>query len=237
MKYTIELTENQKKQMDFMLDMANKHMGFNRKLEMIETTNVEDTNEYQIGYKTGYEKGKKCLSDSELERIWETKLAQAKEDGYNRGIRDSQDALYTQENLKEEYERGLEDVDHAIEVIKAMTGKECANWFEDCVGLDAVICGFTIPRIIEIVKAYEEMKKAEEEIIKGDTVCFKSSPNITFIVWDILDEADEGIFVYGFNQNGTYSSVNIKNVKKVNVPNCYSEVSQLLDKLRGEGEQ
>lgn len=39
--------------MDFMLDMANKHMGFNRKLEMVEITNVENTNEYQTGYEVG----------------------------------------------------------------------------------------------------------------------------------------------------------------------------------------
>ena len=82
MEYTIELTENQKKQMDFMLDMANKHMGFNRKLEMIETTNVEDTNEYQIGYKVGKKDGiAYCRHNTEL--IDELKQAE-----YNKGLED-----------------------------------------------------------------------------------------------------------------------------------------------------
>jgi len=55
MKYTIELTDNQKKQMDLLCEIINRHIGFNPKLEPIKTTNIEDTNEYQIGYKVGYE--------------------------------------------------------------------------------------------------------------------------------------------------------------------------------------
>ena len=36
MKYTIELTDNQKKQMDLLCEIAHKHIGFNPKLEPIE---------------------------------------------------------------------------------------------------------------------------------------------------------------------------------------------------------
>ena len=64
MKYTIELTDNQKGQMDLLIEMAHKHVGFNPKLEPIKTTNVEDTNEYKIGYKVGYESGYKVGYES-----------------------------------------------------------------------------------------------------------------------------------------------------------------------------
>lgn len=112
---------------------------FDRKgLNQLEKFDTQALKEYDLGYKTGY--------DLAVENAQETKLAWG----------------------EQEYNRGLEDVDHAIEVVKAMTGEECAEWFEDCVGLDAVICGFTIPRIIEIAKAYEEKKKAEIKV--GDVV-------------------------------------------------------------------
>lgn len=186
------------------------------KLEPVKTTNVENTMEYQIGYRVGYDKGHlkglvTCKMTNPFTEKEVTDIANnARQNGYN---------------------QGLEDVDHAIEVIKAMTGEECAEWFNDCIGLDEVICGFAVSRIIEITKAYEEKKKAEEEITRGDTVCFRGSPQTTFIVWDILDEADEGVFVYGFNQSGTYSSVNIKNVKKVNVPNRFDKITSILKEL------
>lgn len=54
MKYTIELTSKQKNQMDFLMELAHRYIGFNPKFEDIYTTNIEDTKEYQIGYKTGY---------------------------------------------------------------------------------------------------------------------------------------------------------------------------------------
>jgi hypothetical protein len=36
MKYTIELTDNQKKQMDLLCELAHRYVGFNPKLEPIE---------------------------------------------------------------------------------------------------------------------------------------------------------------------------------------------------------
>ena len=68
MKYTIELTENQKKQMDLLCELAHRYIGFNPKLEMIETTNVEDTKEYQIGYKVGFEDGAKAQNEEQYSK-------------------------------------------------------------------------------------------------------------------------------------------------------------------------
>ena len=81
MKYTIELTHKQKAKMDCMMEIVHRYIGFNPKLEPIKTTNVEDTNEYQIGYKTGY--------DLAVANAQETKLDWGKTEyqrGYNEGL-------------------------------------------------------------------------------------------------------------------------------------------------------
>ena len=233
-----------------------------------EVTNVEDTNEYKIGYKTGYVNGQKDLScdkrfsEEHIKKLidkakregyevghaegykhqqeeWENELAKHKQDGYDKGYYEGYDkCLHSsatddyEKGKSDGYNRGLEECGTAIDRLMDFTVAELEKEFGTKVITD-VWLEDSIQDIIAITKAHEEKKK-DEEIIKGDTVCYKNSPNITFIVWDILDEADEGIFLYGFNKDGTYSSVNIKNVKKVNVPNCYSEVPQLLDKLKGE---
>ena len=86
MKYTIELTNKQKAQMDCMIDIVHRYVGFNPRLEPIKTTNVEDTNEYQIGYKVGFEDGKKQA----IEEIPElaNKENEIYNDGYNNAIND-----------------------------------------------------------------------------------------------------------------------------------------------------
>lgn len=83
MKYIIELTNKQKAQMDCIIDIVHRYVGFNPKLEPIKATNVEDTNEYQIGYKVGFEDGKKQA----IEEIPElaNKENEIYNDGYNKG--------------------------------------------------------------------------------------------------------------------------------------------------------
>ena len=51
------------------------------------------------------------------------------------------------------------------------------------ISIDMILQYLPMRVIMARIKAYEEKKQAEEEIIKGDTVCFKNSPKITFIVW------------------------------------------------------
>lgn len=68
MKYTIELTDNQKKQMDLLCALAHQYIGFNPKLEPVRTTNLEDTEEYQIGYKMGLEDGAKAQNEAQYSK-------------------------------------------------------------------------------------------------------------------------------------------------------------------------
>lgn len=197
MKYGIELTENQKKQMDLLCELAHRYIGFNPKLEMVETTNVEDTEEYLIGYKVGFEDG-------------------------------------TKRNLQGYYNKALDDVDHAIDVLKSMTGTECAEWFEDCVGVDEVVCGFTVQRIVEITKAYEEKKKAEEESIKvGDVVKFNekchSYDHVKSREFLVLHIFDNGLVTLLYD-NGDTKTTNLSLLDKTG--KHVDEVEQLLSKLQ-----
>ena len=86
MKYIIELTNKQKAQMDCIIEIVHRYIGFNPKLEPMETTNIEDTNEYEIGYKVGFEDGKKQA----IEEIPElaNKENEIYNDGYNKGLED-----------------------------------------------------------------------------------------------------------------------------------------------------
>ncbi|WP_458457472.1 hypothetical protein [Pseudobutyrivibrio sp.] len=147
MKYTIELTENQKKQMDFMLDMANKHMGFNRKLEMIETTNVEATNEYQIGYKVGLEDGNK-IADKDLKEIQDSTYDVA----YTKGVEDFEN-LFVHEH---DYEQFFEDT----------YGSKDPDY-----NLYDLVAEYGAKKVLDDFKKWqEEKKKREEEIKVGDEV-------------------------------------------------------------------
>lgn len=160
MKYIIELTENQKKQMDFMLDMANKHMGFNRKLEMIETTNVEDTSEYEIGYKTGYDKGyydgyDKCLHSSANDDYEKGKLD---------GLEEFENLFINEYDYEQFFEDtyGTKDPDYNLYDLVAKYGaKKVVNDFN---------------------KWQEEKKKAEEEIKVGDEVKDLATNNIGVVL-------------------------------------------------------
>jgi len=205
MKYTIELTNKQKAQMDCMIDIVHRYVGFNPRLEPIKTTNVEDTNEYQIGYKVGFEDGKKQA----IEEIPE--LANKENEIYNDG-----------------YNKALDDVNHAIDVLVHMTGKECAEWFEGRMGVYKVVCDYSIQRIVEITKAYEEKKKAEDEIRVGDEVI--TSNGYIAIITFICDEYMTAIFHDG--SSGEFINETLKKTGR-----HFGEVEQLLDKLRGEEDE
>lgn len=171
----------------------------------------QDEVQYQKGYEKGYEDGNKCLSDSELERIWENKLDKAKADGYDTGYDNG-------------YNNGLKDVNHAMDVLKDMTGTECAEWFDDCVGVDAVVCGFSVHRIVEIIKAYEKIKKAEEEIKVGDEVKDLATDNIGVVM-------SIGKLIVYITNNGVYTKT-LGSLEKTG--RHFDEVEQMLNKLRGK---
>lgn len=211
MNYTIELTNKQKAQMDCIMEIVHRYVGFNPKLEPIKAVNVEDTDEYQIGYKQG-------ISDSKAQ------IKQAYNNGYNIGSHDA--AKFEQE----EYNKGLEDVNHAMEVLTHMTGTECAEWFEGRMGVYKVVCDYSIQRIVEIIKDYEEKEKAEEikvgEIKVGDEVIgFSGAKAIVTVV----DDCDDDITL--MFEDGSFDTYPCKNFRKTG--RHFDEVEQLFGKLRG----
>ena len=190
-------------------------------------------------YNKGFEDGKKCLSDSELERIWENKLDKAKADGYdagydtgyNNGLKDGN--KIADKDLKEiqdstydvAYNTALKDTDHAMDVLKGMTETECAEWFEDCEEIGDVVCGFTVQRIVEIIKAYEEKKEAEIKV--GDEVI--TWANDKAVATRVEDNCVRVMFKDG---SGFRESHTINELKKTG--RHFDEVEQLLNKLMGE---
>lgn len=183
MKYTIELTNKQKAQMDCIMEIVHRYVGFNPKLEPIKAVNVEDTNEYQIGYKVGYNKGhlegvikgnkdgyNKGVSDSKV------KIEQAYKDGYNKGHEECKDLLYTENDMSEiidattdiEYNRGVEDLAKAIEWYCPLNRSEREKYY----GKDEAILVVAEDEPHELVKAWKayKEKKQAEEIKVGDEV-------------------------------------------------------------------
>lgn len=189
----------------------------------------QDEVQYQKGYNKGFEDGKKCLSDSELERIWENELGKAKLVAYKDGFEHGK--LWAIEENTKNYDNGynnaLEDVNHAIDVLKDMTIAEAEKWFgEDCGGIDDVVCGFTIQRIIDTIKAYEEKKQAEKESIKvGDEVLYGSSK---LLVTKITNAS-----ICTVNADGKVDTWRAT-AELIKTGRHFNEVSQLLDNLKGE---
>ena len=158
----------------------------------------KDSIDYDAVYRKGIEDGNK-IADRDLKEIQDSTFDVA-------------------------YNEALKDVDHAVDVLKSMTGTECAEWFEDCVGVDEVVCGFTVQRIVEITKAYEEKKKSEE-IKVGDVVQQKGAIMIVTRVNNIAKT------ISGINKDGEYFERDMYKWHKTG--RHFDEVSLLLDKLKG----
>lgn len=159
MKYTIELTNKQKKQMDLMCELFHRYVGFNPKLEMIETTNVEDTNEYQIGYKVGFEDGKKQA----IEEIPE--LANKENEIYNDGYNKGYNSAINDYNAMYEW---LHDCFVDFEKFLLEKGFYTDEKFLDgfVVGqlMYDLICDHDIAEVIREFKKWQEEKKKAEEV-------------------------------------------------------------------------
>ena len=213
MKYTIELTDNQKKQMDLLCEIAHRYIGFNRKLEMVETINVEDTNEYQIGYEVGFEDGAKAQN--------EVQYSKGLEDGY-KGYRyikqwfastcffDTEDILFP------EYKRRQADT--------------CC--------LEDIITDVGITEVLKRVRAYEEKKKGEKEIKVGD-ILHEIDTNSNHIIVGIYKGHYETIVFNGtdFDSAQINRDYTLKTDYEKLDKNVFNEVSQLLDKLKGEEDE
>ena len=205
MKYTIELTNKQKDTFECLLAITNRFIGFNPKLEPIKTTNIEDTNEYQIGYKAGLEDGYKHQQEE-----WENELSKHKQDGYDTG-----------------YTQGIADYRKFVRTFESGT-----DLFEDIrntdgtLSLDMILQYLPMREIMARIKVYEEKKK--EEIKVGDEV-ITLDKNIA-VVTRVKDNCVRVMFKDG---SGFREQHTINELKKTG--RHFEEVEQLLDKLRGEG--
>lgn len=203
---------------------------------------------YQAGFKKGY---KKAQSRPDLKQLKDDSYSKGYEDGaknqdevqyqkgYNKGLEDGRaEATYNTDLIDElkqvEYIRGLEDARHAIDVLKNMTVIERAEWFEGHVGVNDVVCTFTIQQIIDSTNAYEQKKKAEEKFIKvGDEVIYLPN-NTKFYVIGESPNRYKGICYAEYNK---YLPILICDFEKDNCKKTgrhLEEISQLLYKMRGK---
>ena len=136
MKYTIELTNKQKALLESLLEIVRKHIGFNVTLEPMEIVPIKDTQAYKQGY----------------------------EDGYCRGIKDTQDSLYSEVELKEEYERGLKDARQTMLELLKIPSSERGKMFgnDDYYYTQIILEHFSIEEINDRIKAYKEKQNAEK---------------------------------------------------------------------------
>ena len=205
MKYTMELTNKQKAQMDCIIDIVHRYVGFNPKLEMIETTNVEDTKEYQIGYKVGLEDGNK-IADKDIKAIRLSTYDVA----YSKGVEDFENLFVYEHDYEQFFEDtyGSKDPDYNLYDLVAKYGAK---------------------KVIDDLKKWEEKKKAEEESIKVGDEVYLLDKNHPIVVTSVDNDN-----IVCLAESGKYSYFVGKqrdSLKKTG--RHFDEVEQLLSKLRG----
>ena len=239
MKYTIELTNKQKDQMDCIVEIVHRYVGFNPKLEPIEVSWESDLERYSKqaydkGYEVGYNEGmakQKDLNFVPLQKC-PTQLEDCKayklglEDGNkiaDKDLKEIQDSTYDVA-----YNKGIEDLAHAIKVYYPLNSRERLYYF----GINTHADAYAIENpkhLIAKAKAYEEKKKAEEEIKVGDIIYSQMTESKAIIIsfnawndWNCIDTCGTG-FVIDKSKMGFWK-------KTGHIDN----VEEILDKLRGE---
>lgn len=200
--------------MDFMLDMANKHMGFNRKLEMIETTNVEDTNEYQIGYRVGYDMGLLKQRDPRFVPLQKCPVRLEDCKAYKLGLEDFENLFVHEHDYEQFFENtyGSKEPDYNLYDLVAKYGAK---------------------KIIDDFKKWQEEKKKAEEIKVGDVVKFNEKchnydhvKSREFLVLHIFDNGLVTLLYDNGDTGASDKSLLDKTGKHID------EVEQLLSKLQ-----
>lgn len=134
MKYTIELTDKQKKVMDCLLEIIHRYIGFNPKFEMYR--------EPEVIIKT--------VTDPNADAIYE----QGFEDGKNEVIHKTE---LIPQLKKAEYNRGLEDARQTmLELIETPSSEWGLIFGEDDYYLLAIVKHNSIAEINDKIKAYKE---------------------------------------------------------------------------------
>lgn len=219
MKYTIELTNNQKAQMDCMIDIVHRYVGFNPKLEPIEASWESKLDEnrkqaYDRGYEVGYNEGLTKQSDPHFVPL--------------------QKCPVKLEDCKA-YKLGIEDLSHAIKVYYPLNSRERLDYFGTSVQVETYAVG-NPKNLIARAKYYEEKKKKEIKV--GDIVKFNEKchnyDHVKSREYLVLHIFDNGVVTILYD-NGDTGAAEISLLDKTG--RHIDEVEQLLDKLRGEEKQ
>lgn len=166
----------------------------------VKAVNVEDTSEYQIGYKVGY---------AEALKLDEGTPTKDYTSGYNTALKDFEN-LYVYENDYKEFFLNV-----------------YAKPFYENVTLFDAVAKYGIEKVMDDFKKWQEQKKqAEEEIKVGDEVQIDSDRR------GVVISIREGWCRIIMN-TGFVNSLKKNDLKKTG-RNFSTEVSQLLDKLKGD---
>lgn len=160
---------------------------------------------------------------------WKGSFAYKK--GYEDGAKNQDEVQY-----KKGYNKGLEDAQEYIEKLYHYGMKELQNEFDD-ISIPDIIRNNSMTDIIAIIKAYEEKKKAEDEIKVGDVVKFNEKchnyDHVKAREFLVLHIFDNGLVTILYD-NGDTGASKISLLDKTG--RHFDEIEQLLDKLRSEEE-
>lgn len=190
--------------------------GIKNILKPLKTTNIEDTNEYQIGYKTGREDGfAYCRNNTEL--VPALKKAEYTK-GYNSAINDYNEMIQWAYKHTEDFRTFLVE----------------SNFYE----CKAKICQFTVDilydlmcdhDIVEVISEFQKWKKKkddEESIKVGDEVCRKDRNDCKVVITGFI----KGDIANAINFQG--SSYIVKLTEYERTGRHFDEIEQLLSKLQ-----
>ena len=225
MKYTIELTNREKKQMDLLCALAHQYAGFNPELMPIKirTINVEDTNEYKIGYKEGY-------ADGKADAIYNTDLIDELKQveyirGYNTAISDYNKMIQWLHDCTDDFKEFM-NKKYGYDIMYLTNPK-----VDEGVMLYDLIYDHDIAEVISEFKKWQEEKKKTDEIKVGDEVIIVGSKD-SEILGVVTMLANNNYTVICLINGSEMTRVTKNDIKPTG--RHFDEVEQLLDNLRGE---
>ena len=216
MKYTIELTNKQKKQMDLMCELFHRYIGFNPKLEM----NIPIPMTVSPAYKKGFEDGKK-QAINELPEL-ANKENEIYNDGYNKGYNS---AINDCNAMYEWLHDCFVDFKKFLLEKGFYTDEKFSDGFVVGQLMYDLICDHDIAEVISEFKKWQEEKKKDDEIKVGDEVLYGSSK---LLVTKITNAS-----ICTVNSDGKVDTWRVT-AELIKTGRHFDEAEQLLDKLRGD---
>ena len=198
-------------------------------IEIEDTTYTEDTREIELYKATNFNS---LVFDQngldKLEKFETTSMidkSNFSEEQYRLDIENAHSCGY-----QEGYKKGIEDLSHAMQVYYHCNNGEQLEHF----GTNILTRQYAIENPAELIvmaKAYEEKKKAEEDTIKVGDVIYSEMSDTKVVVTSISEWGDYDCIC----SDGATFTLNVdKAAEYWTKVGHIDEVSQLLDKLRGE---